>query len=377
MKRMSRVPRTFLPAAPSPPRGSAAGLAILLLASAFYMRAATLNEAAHDLAAQIAAALPSHTGAVVSFENMSTLSASEAARIQGLLEAEMKQQGIVSVSGGSQLIIDISENNRGFLLLAQIALPSGTRVLICPWTMEAAPGAPEVAQIALFKNLVIAQPAPVLDFLLPSPSQLIVLEPGRAVNYSLTGTRWTIDRFTEVTLERPLPRDARGRLIYANGLAEIHLADRSAMWPLADQTVRWVAGRNYLTGSDASQFFATAFSNNRNAKAELDGRVHIYDATGNPLAVVDSWGSDLAAITGSCGRSFVIASSNSDRDQPDRLQAYDLNDQGAVAIGDPLTFPGRITTLWPSETGGQLSVVAHNPGTGQYEAYRVALTCTQ
>jgi hypothetical protein len=153
------------------------------------MRAATLNEAAHDLAAQIAAALPSHTGAVVSFENMSTLSASEAARIQGLLEAEMKQQGIVSVSGGSQLIIDISENNRGFLLLAQIALPSGTRVLICPWTREAAPGAPEVAQIALFKNLVIAQPAPVLDFLLPSPSQLIVLEPGRAVNYSLTGTR--------------------------------------------------------------------------------------------------------------------------------------------------------------------------------------------
>ncbi len=341
------------------------------------MRAATLNEAAHDLAAQIAAALPAHAGVSIAYENLSSLTAMETARIQGLMDVELKQQGIASTAGGQQLTIDVSENNRGYLLLAQIALPSGTRVLIAPWSKEATPGTPEIARVALFKNLVIAQPAPVLDFLLPSPSQLIVLEPGRAVNYSLTGTRWAIDRFTEVTLERPLPRDARGRLIYANGLAEIHLADRAAPWPLAEQTVRWVPGRNYLTGPDASPFFTTAFSNNRNARAELDGRVHVYDATGNPLAVIDSWGSDLAAIAGSCGRSFVVASSNSDRDQPDRLQAYDLTDQGAVAMGGPVTFPGRITALWPSETGGQLSVVAHNPGTGQYEAYRVALTCSQ
>jgi hypothetical protein len=341
------------------------------------MRAATLNEAAHDLAAQIAAALPSHAGVSVAFENLSTLSAGEVARIQALMDAELKQQGIVSLTDGPQATIDLSENNRGFLLLAQVALANGTRVLIAPWTREAAPNSPEVARVALFKNLVIAQPAPVLDFLLPSASQLIVLEPGRAVNYSLTGTRWTIDHFTEVTLERPLPRDPRGRLIYANGLAEIHLADRAAPWPLGEQQVRWVAGRNYLTTPGASPFFTTAFSSNRNARAELDGRVHVYDATGNPLALVDSWGSDLAAIAGSCGRSFVVASSNSERDLPDRLQAYDLTDQGAIAMGDPLTFPGRITALWPSETGGQLSVVAHNPGTGQYEAYRVALTCTQ
>jgi hypothetical protein len=339
------------------------------------MSAATLIEATHDLAAQIAVSVPARAGVSIVVENMSTLTAGEAARIQLLMEAEIKQQGIAT--GGQQITVNVSENNRGFLLVAQIPFQGGNRVLIAPWIRETSAGPPEIPQVALFKNLVIAQPAPVLDFLLASPTQLIVLEPGRAVNYSLTGTRWTIDRFTEVTLERPLPRDARGRLIYANGQAEIHLADRNAPWPLANQTVQWAAGRNYLTAPGASPFFATAFSNNRTARAELDGRTHIYDTTGNPLEVIDTWGSDLAAIAGSCGRSFVIAASNSDRDQPDRLQAYDLTDRGAVALGDPLSFPGRITALWPSETGGQISVVAHNPGTGQYEAYRVALTCVQ
>jgi hypothetical protein len=341
------------------------------------MYAATLNEAAHDLATQIAAVLPAHAGVAITFENASTLSAGEAGRIRTLVEAELKQQGLASTADGLQLTIDASENNRGPLLVVQLASQSGTKVFIASWTREPAANAPEAARVALFKNLVIAQPAPVLDFLLPNASQLIVLEPGRAVNYSLTGTRWTIDHFTEVALERPLPRDTRGRLIVNNGLIEIHLPDRNAPWMLDNKPVQWVPGRNYLVSADTTPFFTTAFSNSRYVRAEPDGRAHVYDGAGNPLSVIDSWGSDLAVVSGSCGRSFVVASSNTDRDEPNRLQAYDLTDRGAVAMGDPVAFPGRITALWPSETGGQLSVVAHNPGTGQYEAYRVALTCAQ
>ncbi len=341
------------------------------------MQAATLNEAAHELAARIASALPGHGPVSITFDSVSSLSSGEAGRIRGPVESELKQQGLTVGGDGPQLTVDASENNRGPLLIARLALPGGTKVVMVSWSREPVAGVPEAARVALFKNLVIAQPAPVLDFLLPGASQLIVLEPGRAVNYSLTGTRWTIDHFTEVTLERPLPRDTRGRLVVNNGLVEIHLADRNAPWQLDDKPVQWVPGRNYLSAGDTSAFFTAASANGRTVKAELDGRAHIYDAAGNPQSAIDSWGSDVGAVAGSCGRSFVVASSNTDRDEPDRLQAYELTDRGAVAAGDPVSFPGRITALWPSETGGQLSVVAHNAGTGQYEAYRVALTCAQ
>ena len=44
---------------------------------------------------------------------------------------------------------------------------------------------------------------------------------------------------------------------------------------------------------------------------------------------------------------------------------------------DPLPLPGPVTALWPAETRSQATLVVHNLQTGEYEASRLGLACTQ
>ena len=96
-------------------------------------------------------------------------------------------------------------------------------------------------------------------------------------------------------------------------------------------------------------------------------------SSGQVLAYIDDWGSDLAAIQGSCGQSFLVAPAKSDSFE--RLQAYQLTDGQPLPSGEPLTLSGPLTALWPSESAAQVTAVIHNRKTRQYEAYRIAISC--
>jgi hypothetical protein len=122
-------------------------------------------------------------------------------------------------------------------------------------------------------------------------------------------------------------------------------------------------------------FYSVASIGGFEFKTGLDGRARMNTSSGQLIANIDDWGSDIAAIQGSCGQPFLIASSKTEREGLDSLQAYQLIDAKLVPSRESLSLPGPVTALWPSETPAQVTAVVHNRQTGNYEAYRVAIAC--
>jgi hypothetical protein len=138
--------------------------------------------------------------------------------------------------------------------------------------------------------------------------------------------------------------------------------------------VRWAPGRNFFSDEPVG-FYSAASIDDFDLKAGIDGRTRVTNSTGQLVSTLDDWGSDIAAVQGSCGQWFVLASAKTERDGVDRLQPYQFTDAQPFPSGEPLSFAGAITALWPAETGTQVTTVVHNRKTGKYEVYRVEIGC--
>jgi hypothetical protein len=64
-------------------------------------------------------------------------------------------------------------------------------------------------------------------------------------------------------------------------------------------------------------------------------------------------------------------------DQEDAVHAYEFPDRDPVAVSAALDLPGAITALWTEAKGDTAIAVARNRETGSYEAFRLALACSQ
>ncbi len=129
---------------------------------------------------------------------------------------------------------------------------------------------------------------------------------------------------------------------------KVACAPGNEIWPEAQ--VRWVTDRNLLESDPAKTPFYTT------AQGLVGG--------------AEGWGSDIAPIQGACGTAIIATSAATDRDS---VQAY----QNTTPVSDALPLPGPVTALWPSETPGQVTLVVHNLQTGEYEASRLGLACSQ
>ena len=63
--------------------------------------------------------------------------------------------------------------------------------------------------------------------------------------------------------------------------------------------------------------------------------------------------------------------------QPDAIQAFEIIERQVVAISQPVEFDGPVTALWPASDGKSVAAVVRNLKTGQYEAYRLTISCSQ
>ncbi len=345
----------------------AAFLLILTLVSA---SAQTLDQAASQLASRVAAGLPAKSALALGVENLSSLTLPEVIKVRDSLQSELIRAGVPLDSNSLALLqITISENARGFLLIARTPAPDGIKTAMVPWTVR--PARSSTKRSIISKTLILEHPSPVLDIALTnSGTELWLLEPAHLVHFTKNADAWTVDRTTAVPLARPLSRDPRGRLT-----ADPRLADVSSPWPLdATHSVRWAAGRNYFA-DDAGGFFSIATIDNFEFKAGVDGRTRMTSSAGQLIANMDDWGSDVIAMQGSCGQPFLLASGKTDREGFDRLQAYQLADSQPVPSGDSLLFAGRLTALWPAETLAQVTAVVQNRKTQKYEVYRIAIAC--
>ena len=117
-------------------------------------------------------------------------------------------------------------------------------------------------------------------------------------------------------------------------------------------------------------------------QAEIDGKSRVYNNDNEafkPVSTFSGWGDDIASINLPCGPGWqVLVSGTGDWTEPDRLQVYQIDEHyRAQPVGEPLSFPGPIVTMWPSEDGKSARVISKNLQTGMYEASVVTVSCSQ
>ncbi|MEO8128415.1 MAG: hypothetical protein ABJF23_03815 [Bryobacteraceae bacterium] len=332
--------------------------------------AQTLDQAAAQLASRMGAGLPAGSTLSLTVESFSPLPAPLVTRVREAIRSAIVNSGLrLDTNSPTASQVTISENARGFLLIARTPAAGGTRTAMVPWTIR--PSEPSQVRASISRTLILEHSSPVLDISLTNNgTELWVLEPDQLVHFRNEGGAWRADRNTSLPLARPPARDARGRLT-----PDPRLPDTSSAWPLdARHTVRWAAGRNYFL-DDSGGFFSAASMEGLELKSGLDGRTRVTSSAGQLLAKIDDWGSDLAAMQGSCGEPFLLAGPKTDGGEFDRLQAYRFADGQPIPSGEPLAFYGVLTALWPAESPAQVTAVVHNRKTQQYEVYRVAISC--
>ena len=334
-------------------------------------RADTLDEAVAALAKKASARLESSETARVTSRNISSLPAADAAKAQTALARALQRRGRNPKQ--VEVALTISENLRGYLLVAEIRRESETVVEMAEFRIDV-PVLPPAA-FTMESKLLWEQETPILDIAL-LPDSMLVLDTAGLTRYERRAGKW--DRMSAVEIPVAI-RDPRGRLETNGDSATIHEPGVTCTVPVkmtapaqCEEGGRFKAERNTQDLNDwRGEFFASAELGTDTLLAGMDGRVHIHDTAHAPQAVFDG-GSDVAVIA-ACGGRHVALTGIGDAASPDSIALYDLVNHALVRISEPVEFSGPVTALWPAGEGAV--TVARNLSTGKYGAYSLTLDC--
>ncbi|HEY1203112.1 MAG: hypothetical protein ABSH46_07740 [Bryobacteraceae bacterium] len=347
-------------------------IAFLVLMLAVSAAAQTLADSARALAHKIATALTPGELVQLTVRNASSLAASDFAPARQALEAELHSRG--AATEGATVSVTLSENGLGYLWVAEI-LRAGKREAAI---LERAP-APD-AQAAAASPLLVKKPlweqeARILD-IAPSEGGLAILDPSGISLYHQEDGRWNRVKQTPVEFPKPEPRDLRGRLALRSGewAAFLPGAESGPEWPLEIGNARIWGSRNYFTAPNLPPFFSAARAGDGWVLAGIDGRAQLFSAALEPLSAFAGWGSDVARIEFGRG-GLVLATKAGESDEPDEVQAFEIVERQAVAVGAPVEFLGPVMEMheWADGTGSAV-VISRNLKTGRYAAFTLTVS---
>jgi hypothetical protein len=305
----------------------------------------------------------------VAIRNSSSLPETQVADVRRSIEAELRFRPRPGAEGSS-VNITLSENVDGYLWVAEILKAEQREVVFLNVPRPAGTPVPPAAVVTIEKKLIWEQEKPILDVAI-SGDLLVVLD---STAVSFYRDRQMVSSFP---ISKPMPRDPRGKLEIEGSSFRAQLpgmvcwGTTGATMSCTESSVGVVAGRNYFNVPPLP-FYSVATLASVRMMAGVDGRAHLYDNSLRELRVIDGWGSDIAAVNSACGSGRqILATKPGDAAEPDAIQSYEVVDTRVAPSGDPVTFPGPVTALWPTV------VVARNTETGRYAAYSLAITCSR
>lgn len=343
------------------------------LLTATVVSAQPASETAAQLASRTAALLPRHATVSLELQNLSALPAGEWSNFRSVFEAELRKAGVEIAAGTTaepRVRITLSDSARGPLLVAEATLGDKRQIAMLPWSPP--PSSQEKPRAALTKKFLWAQPQPILDvLLLDSDTQMLVLSASTVASLRLSGDTWTTGATASLLLPRPIPRDPRGRIertpdgfrAYLPGATctgvfepDLKVTCAPGNEPWLEGHVRWVTDRNMLESDVVKAPFYTT------AQGLFGG--------------AEGWGSDIAPIDDACSGSVAVIATAAGAGQ-ENVRVFQVASGQAIPVTDALLLPGPVTALWPAETRGQVTLVVRNAQTGEYEASRLGLACSQ
>ncbi len=396
---------------------------VLLLSCVLAANAGDWSAPEQQLARKIAAV--TGTGTVsLSFENRSSLGRRDSEIIQNGIRSMLESMGIrfaPSTDAGTSIVISLSENQSSYVWVAQINPGQGdpSVVIVSTPRPENSQAAHDSVPLSVRKIFVWQQSDPILDLAVleenAGPSRIAVLSPERLSLFRMQSGKWQQEQALEITHANPWPRDLRGRLVpgsdhlldvylpgvfcQTGGAAPLSMTCREGgdFWPLAVRpatpaiAVRGAFSprRNFFTGvvspaitgaSTLAAFYSAAPMPRDSSLiwvlSGVDRQTHVADGA-NDRVIRTNWGSDLAAVRTGCGAGSQVLATSSADGTPDSVRAYEFPDRDPVPVSPAVDFPGIISAFWTEAKGDTVIAVTRNQESGNYEAFRLAVACSQ
>lgn len=355
--------------------------------------------------------------ASLTVKNISTLDAAESDAVEQELQLELTRRGLqVTADLPPETVIEVtlSQGTEGYLWIAKIHARAVDQIVMVtvrrPQSIEA-----KVKSVPVLReHLLLRQPETILDFALatgPDGVQtLLLLEQDRLVLLQRNGDQWEMRDSVPIAHARPWPRDLRGRMVlsapsefkallpgvvctgsWSAALATTDCQEGSEATRSAsgNSELSFVPDRTYFVdfslrasrlGIDPQTWYSVASNSAQDPSrwilTESNGNARLVENDGRAAATFGGWGDNITSLGAACGTGWhVLVTGTGDWTWPDHIQVYQLADRQAIALGQPLEFPGPILALWPSDDGKSVRVVSRNLPTRMYEASIVSVSC--
>jgi hypothetical protein len=335
--------------------------------------------------------------------------------------------------------ISLSENESSYVWVAEVRQGAGEASVVMISTPRPAgfTASRDAVPMTLHKTPLWTQNDPLLDVAVleegATPTHIAVLEPDNVTLYRTQGGKWQLERALTIAHTAPWPRDLRGRLVpakdhlldvYLPGVvchttagspAALNCRESDDPWPLVSGSLNggalsvfpssglgngastvvpqtrafFASTRNFFTGAvtpalgkftTVPKFYSAAILPREKYAlwlfAATDGQVHMVDGVSDQIARF-GWGSDLTSVKTSCGAGWQILATSPGGLAGDSMRAYEFPDRDPVAVSAAVDFSGPITALWTESKGDTAVAVARDRETGSYEAFRLAMVCSQ
>jgi hypothetical protein len=398
-------------------RAACPTLVVLILCCHGIAWAGDWDATEQQLAAKIIA-VTNPVSAAVEINNRSSLNQTDVETIRRGLLQQLAASGMKFMNAdntAASVKISLSENVQEYVWLAEIRIGVGPPVVVIVSKSRAnCCTARETPAVTIRRSLLWSSDSQILDAIVINGAlpRMAVLYPGQIQFYRLQSDHWVEDQAFPVTHQRPWPRDLRGRLILrkdraveaylpgvicqsnSNNSQSVSCREGDDPWSIGTEqsplNAFFAGSRNFFTGAlspgigkqtTAPAFYSAApIPNDHSASwllAAVDGHIHLLDGATDVVLSKLNWGSDIAELHSSCGSRWQILSTTSGTGQEDAIRAYEMAEREPIAVGQALSFPGGITSLWTAPDENGAVAVTRNSETGKYEAYLLTMACSQ
>jgi hypothetical protein len=326
---------------------------------------ATLDESAAEMARKIAAGLPDRQNVTCEIQNNSSLRPSEVTRIDQVLKAELRNQGVgLPGSSGAEtnVKVTLSENWKEFIWTGEIRQGGTSRTVLLAVPR---PGENQALSNAMHVTVRAEKfwegPDRILDAAEVSggngKSWFVLLQPASLVIQDLqTGSIANIDLASTQSLRRDLW-----------GLLWSDQAGNAIWFAILPQMCKVDLETPSLT--DCLPVPATEGPAQTRLKLLIDPGPTGPPSPGKAIELL------IAPVCG--GANQFLATTARDYTQTDSLQVFQTEPNGPVAMSGELDFPGPIVALHAAPAPDAPRAIVRNLSTGYYEAYRLAISCGQ
>jgi hypothetical protein len=332
---------------------------LVLLGTPIAARSDTLEESAQELARKIEAALPARDDVTVEVRNLSSLMPEELARVEQALKVELQSRGVRAPLNGAatvSVLVTLSENLRSFVWTAEIRQGDASRVVLMavPRSLENR-AASHAMPTTLRSERFWEGPEHLLDAGIVPDSRggawrVLLLPDGVVIQETGNGVFSKV----EIPSAQTSTRDPKGSLALLGDAVVAKLEPQVCTVMLETRTL-----------AECHSALVPP-----SARDPLD--------LGPSASLLPEKESRAVLVRNQCGQNqqFLVTGGGDDT-QPDSVQLYESQGLRSFPVSDPLNFAGAVVALHAYGPDPTATGIVRNLETGNYEAYRLSISCGQ